>query len=53
MPVIASLDSVVAGDTHFVRVTADDGTTGIGQSGCWAYPAAVDAVVPSFVLRSA
>lgn len=45
---IASVDSIVAGDTHFVRITADDGTVGIGQSGCWAYPAAVDAVVGVF-----
>lgn len=45
---IERVDSIVAGDAHFVRITADDGTTGIGQSGCWAFPAAVDAIVTVF-----
>jgi galactonate dehydratase len=31
-----------------VRVTDEDGLVGLGQSACWAYPAAVDAVVDVF-----
>lgn len=45
---IESLDSLVIGPAHYVRITTDDGTVGFGQSGCWAYPHAVDAVMSSF-----
>jgi galactonate dehydratase len=46
---IAAVDSILFGGGHFVRVTTDDGITGLGQSACWAYPEAVDQVVQSLV----
>src|SRR5579862_4656258 len=45
---IAQVESILAADTHYVRITTDDGTTGTGQSGAWAYPAAVHSVVTQF-----
>lgn len=45
---IAEVKSVVSGSAHFVGVVAEDGTTGFGQSACWAYPLAVHSVVESF-----
>lgn len=45
---IAQVDSILLGDAHFVRITTDDGLTGLGQSGCWGYPAAVHAVMDTF-----
>jgi galactonate dehydratase len=45
---IADVDSILVADSHYVRITADDGTTGLGQSGAWSYPAAVHALVEEF-----
>jgi len=45
---IEEVKSILLGDIHYVRVIAEDGTSGLGQSGCWAYPEAVDAVVQRF-----
>lgn len=45
---IAEVTSVVRGSAHFVGLVAEDGTTGFGQSACWAYPGAVHSVVESF-----
>jgi galactonate dehydratase len=45
---IVRLDSKVTGTAHYVRIEASDGNVGIGQSGCWAYPAAVHAVIETF-----
>jgi galactonate dehydratase len=45
---ISGVESILFGGAHFVRITTDDGTTGLGQSGCWAYPEATDQVVRSF-----
>ena len=45
---IEAVDSRVIGPTHYVRITTDDGIVGYGQSGCWAYPSAVHAVVTAF-----
>src|SRR5947209_2193046 len=45
---IAELESLLLGGAHFVRITTDQGLVGLGQSGCWAYPEAVDAVVHTF-----
>jgi galactonate dehydratase len=45
---IEEVRSVVLGHAHLVRLTADDGTVGVGQSACWAYPEAVSAVVDRF-----
>lgn len=42
---VERVESLVFGHVHFVRLTTDDGLVGVGQSGCWAYPTAVDAVV--------
>src|SRR5881396_2578541 len=45
---IAEIESLVLGGAHFVRITTDQGMVGLGQSGCWAYPDAVDAVTRPF-----
>ena len=45
---IDEVESLVLGDAHFVRIRCDNGITGLGQSGCWGYPEAVDSVVKSF-----
>src|ERR687883_1288917 len=45
---IAEVESLVLGGAHFVRVTTEQGQTGLGQSACWAYPDAVHAVVTTF-----
>lgn len=45
---IASIESLVLGDAHFVIVHTDDDVVGVGQSACWGYPTAVDAVVKAF-----
>lgn len=45
---IEQVESLLAGDLHFVRITTDTGVVGIGQSGCWGYPSAVDQVVKAF-----
>jgi galactonate dehydratase len=45
---IAELESLLLGGAHFVRITTDQGQVGLGQSGCWAYPEAVDAVIRTF-----
>jgi galactonate dehydratase len=47
-PRVEEVESTVVGDTTFVRVHADTGLSGIGQSACWGYPEAVDAVVRTF-----
>ena len=45
---IERADSIVVADSHYVRITTDDGTTGIGQSGAWAHSDAVHAVLKQF-----
>jgi galactonate dehydratase len=45
---IEELESLLLGGAHFVRITTDQGQVGLGQSGCWAYPEAVDAVIRTF-----
>lgn len=45
---IAGVESIVVADSHYVRITTDDGTTGLGQSGAWAYCDAVHAVIEQF-----
>lgn len=45
---IEEVESIVAGDFHFVRVITDDGRVGLGASSCWGFPAAVDAVIQTF-----
>ena len=49
MPVkIEEVESLLLGGAHFVRITTDQGLVGLGQSACWAYPEAVDAVIGTF-----
>jgi galactonate dehydratase len=45
---IAEVESILVADSHYVRITTDDGTTGLGQSAAWAYPDAVHAVLQQF-----
>src|SRR5438105_15904941 len=45
---ITEIESLVLGGAHFVRISTDQGSVGLGQSGCWAYPDAVDAVMRPF-----
>src|SRR6266566_6863205 len=45
---IAEVESLLLNGAHFVRITTDQGQVGLGQSACWAYPAAVDAVLQMF-----
>jgi galactonate dehydratase len=45
---IAEVESLLLGGAHFVRITTEQGLVGLGQSACWAYPEAVDAVVRTF-----
>jgi galactonate dehydratase len=45
---IAEVESLMLGGAHFVRIATEQGLVGLGQSGCWAYPAAVDAVMRTF-----
>ena len=46
---IAEVDSILIADSHYVRITAENGTTGLGKSGAWSYTAAaVHALVEQF-----
>ena len=45
---IETVESILFGGAHFVRITTDDGVSGLGQSACWAYPKATAQVVASF-----
>lgn len=45
---ISDVESKVVGAAHYVRIVTEDGLVGIGQSGCWAYPHAVDSVITAF-----
>ena len=45
---IAKVESILLGGAHFVEITTERGLVGLGQSACWAYPEAVDAVVKTF-----
>ncbi len=45
---IGEVESLLLNGAHFVRITTEDGIVGLGQSACWAYPGAVDAVVRTF-----
>jgi galactonate dehydratase len=45
---IAEVESLLLGGAHFVRISTENGLVGLGQSACWAYPSAVDAVVRTF-----
>jgi galactonate dehydratase len=45
---IGRVESLNLGGLHFVEITTDDGLKGLGQSACWAYPMAVDAIIGVF-----
>lgn len=45
---IERVDSVLAGNMQIVRIFTDSGLEGIGQSACWGYLEATDAVVMKF-----
>jgi galactonate dehydratase len=48
MAKIERVESLPIGGGYYVRITTDDGISGVGQSAAWGYPAAVDQVVQSF-----
>ena len=45
---IERVESILAGNSQIVRVITDNGLVGIGQSACWGYLEATDAVVKKF-----
>jgi galactonate dehydratase len=45
---IERVESLPIGGGYYVRIVTEDGLVGVGQSGAWGYPAAVDQVVQSF-----
>ncbi|HBO90273.1 MAG TPA: galactokinase [Acidobacteria bacterium] len=45
---IERVESILAGNSQIVRVITDNGLIGIGQSACWGYLEATDAVVKKF-----
>jgi galactonate dehydratase len=45
---IESVQSIVTGGAHFVKIVTDTGITGWGQSACWGYPEASHAIVEKF-----
>jgi galactonate dehydratase len=45
---IADVESLRIAGGHFVRIRTEDGTVGLGQSACWAYPDAVHDVIQVF-----
>jgi len=45
---IEKIESFIADTFVFVRVTADDGTQGIGESTYWCFPLASEEVIKSF-----
>ena len=45
---IERVESILAGNSQIVRVITDTGLIGVGQSACWGYLEATDAVVKKF-----
>ena len=45
---IERVESILAGNSQIVRVITDNGLIGVGQSACWGYVEATDAVVKKF-----
>ena len=45
---IERVESLLVGTGYVVRITADNGLTGIGQTACWGYPKAVQSIVEDF-----
>lgn len=42
---IERVESILAGRWHFVKITADNGVYGVGESGIWGYPEASERIV--------
>ena len=42
---IDKIESILSGNSHFVRIITDDGIEGIGQSACWGYMEAAHTVI--------
>jgi len=45
---IERVESLPIGGGYYVRIATEDGLVGVGQSGAWGYPSAVDQVMHSF-----
>jgi galactonate dehydratase len=45
---IERVESILAGNSQIVRIFTDNGIVGVGQSACWGYLEATDAVVKKF-----
>ncbi|MDA1278808.1 MAG: mandelate racemase/muconate lactonizing enzyme family protein [Chloroflexi bacterium] len=45
---IERVESILAGNSQIVRILTDTGLVGVGQSACWGYLEATDAVVKKF-----
>ena len=45
---IEKIESILSGNSHFVRIITDNGIEGIGQSACWGYMEAVNTVINTF-----
>jgi galactonate dehydratase len=45
---IEKIESILSGNSHFVRIITDDGIEGIGQSACWGYMEAVHTLINTF-----
>ena len=45
---IDKVESILSGNSHFVRIITDNGLEGIGQSGCWGYMEATHSIISSF-----
>ena len=45
---IERVESILAGNSQIVRIFTDSGLVGVGQSACWGYLEATDAVVKKF-----
>lgn len=45
---IEQVETFFRGSNHYVLIHTDKGITGLGQSGCWAYPDATDSVLKHF-----
>ncbi|MBA31141.1 MAG: galactokinase [Chloroflexi bacterium] len=45
---IEKIESILSGNSHFVRIITEEGIEGVGQSACWGYMEAVDTVINSF-----
>jgi L-alanine-DL-glutamate epimerase-like enolase superfamily enzyme len=45
---IEAVEGLHVGTSYIVRIRADSGLTGIGQTACWGYPEAVAQIVDKF-----